>query len=125
MTLNVAISGIALFSYHLDKTAEFYNALGLHLQKSIHGWGPKYSYLDIIEKDGQRVFFEIHEASLEKVNFVNLKFEVDNVGETLQKLITKSALVERPKNKKFRHLTTIAVVQDPDGRSVQLNQRKK
>ncbi len=130
MTTNVALSRISLFSAEMDKAAEFYKAIGLNLQKSVHGWGPHYNYLDIIKNNDQTIIFEIH--SLRPGTVISpqvLGFDVENLPEVFGKLIKMEAILVRPwilkKHPEFLDKCTRVTFQDPDGREVSLNQQKK
>ena len=121
MTSNVILSSITLYSVDPFKTAEFYNTLGLHLNPS-YGWTGYESHLDILEREGQKVFFKIHSAKSPNVIVDRLGFKVENVAETLKKLIELGVDVLRPTDPRVQSHCTIAEIRDPDGRSVTLYQ---
>ncbi|OGN01760.1 MAG: hypothetical protein A3I26_00180 [Candidatus Yanofskybacteria bacterium RIFCSPLOWO2_02_FULL_43_10] len=127
MTIDVAVSRITLFSVFMDKTAEFYNAIGLNLQKSRGEWSGEYHYLDILEHGGQRIFFEIHplKSGLPVVSPHGLGFDVENVPEVLKKLMEMDTPVSRPGNPKMYFCCTLAETRDPDGRTVTITQHGK
>jgi len=128
-TLGVVVSHISLFSPNMEKTAEFYRALGVRLQRSVHGWGPHYHYGDVLENNGVHTIFDIYSLDPEqKISPQSLGFSVKNLGETIKKLLEIGAPLERPAILKRRpelyDKTTYAVFRDPDGRMVSLNQLK-
>lgn len=132
MTSKVVFSGITLFTPDMAKLADFYNMLGLNLKPDA-GWGGINGYLDILEADGQQVFFQIRRSNEgDKVNYINLQFRVENITELFVKCLELGVEIIRPGNKhiwpaikKEPSGLTLMVVRDPDGRSVQLNQLKK
>lgn len=130
MTTNVSVSRITLFSADMDKAAEFYKAIGLNLQKSIHGWGPNYNYLDVIDNGGQHIIFEIY--SLRSGTIVSpqgLGFNVENLPDVIGRLVEIKAPLMRPwilkKRPEILYKCTYATFQDPDGRTVSLTQHEK
>lgn len=126
----MVISRITLFSSDIDKTAEFYKAIGLNLAKSVHGWGPHYSYLDILKNGTQDIIFQIF--SLDAGHMIapqNLGFDVEDLSSVIGKLIEMKAPLLRPfilmKHPEMRDGCTRAVFKDPDGRTVSLTQHGK
>ena len=127
MTSGIAVSYITLFSPNMERLAVFYNLLGLNLKPDA-GWGGIYGYLDVIENNGQSTLFQIRRSMEERVNNVNLGFRVDNVGELFIKLLDMKFKIIRPGNDRtWSHIRnnpsslTMFVVEDPDGRHVQIN----
>ncbi len=130
MTNNVVVSRITLFSAKMDKTAEFYKTIGLNLEKSIHGWGPLYSYLDILENGTQEIVFEIYPLNSEKaISPHSLGFDVENLPQVIKRLMETGAPLIRPqilrKNLGLSDKCTIAIFEDPDGRTVTITQHGK
>ena len=124
MTPNISVSHITLYSTDTDRTAQFYNKLGLNLQKS-GGWGGGYHYLDILRTGDQRVFFKIYSKKIGSEVMDSLGFEVDNVAETLARLIELGVTVLRPGNPRVHKHATVAAVKDPDGRVIGLYQKNR
>ena len=127
MTTNVVVSRITLFSSKMDLAAEFYNAIGLNLGKSVHGWGPGYNYLDVIRNKEQDIIFEIYPLAYGTpvVSPQGLGFDIEGLQQTLQKLVAMDVPVIRPGNPRVYSHCSLAVVRDPDGRSVTLTQHRR
>ncbi len=128
-TSSVVVSHISLFSPNIEKAAEFYRALGIRLQRSVHGWGPHYHYGDVLEQNGAHLIFDIYSLDPEqKISPESLGFLVENMDETIKKLLEIGAPLERPgilkRRPELSDQTTYAVFRDPDGRMVSLNQLK-
>ncbi len=126
MTNNVVVSRITLFSSKMDKTAEFYNAIGLSLQRS-GSWSGYYNYLDIIKNNGQDIIFEIYplEFGSPVISPQGLGFDVDNVPIVLKNLMEMETPVLRPENPRMYSCCTLAIVRDPDGRTVTITQHER
>ena len=132
MTSNVVVSRIILFSKNMDKVVEFYNAIGLNLAKTHHGWGPDYSYLDVLENNEQHFFFEIFplpELGTEAPTVMSpqvLGFATVNLPDVINKLMGMGAPLVRPKILERRpglaSGCTLATFKDPDGRVVTITQ---
>lgn len=130
MITNVVVSRITLFSANMDKTAEFYKAIGINLKKSVHGWGPYYHYLAILDGSGKHVIFQIYPLKEEHVvSPQGLGFDVENISEVIGKLMEIKTLLLRPwilkKHPEMRDGCTYAAFQDPDGRTVSITQHGK
>lgn len=113
------MSLIVLRSPDTDEAARFYEAVGLRFTEEQHGAGPRH----VAATSGGTVV-EIYPATAPTEsggpNDLRLGFEVDDLDTTLSRLVdltdNEPTIVERRGRR-------VAVVLDPDGRSVELNQR--
>jgi catechol 2,3-dioxygenase-like lactoylglutathione lyase family enzyme len=129
-TEGVVLTGVSLFSADIDRTAEFYKAIGLRLQKSVHGFGPNYNYLDVLEENGIHVIFEIHPLRQGQIaSPQNLGFNVVNLPEVVKKLMEMGAPLVRPgmltRHPEWLSGLTLAEFKDPDGRRVRISQHER
>lgn len=127
MIAEVVVSGITLFSTKMDEAAEFYNAIGLDLNKSVHGWGPDYHYLDVLMHNGRKTFFEIYQLQPgSSVSPEGLRFDVENLAKVFRKLTELKAPLLRPlilkKRPELCRSCMIMAFKDPDGRTVTIHQ---
>jgi len=130
MTNNIVVNRITLFSADIDKTALFYGAIGINVEKTFHGWGPLYHYLDILKHNEQSLIFEIYSLpSGAVISPQGLGFDVENLSEIIGKLIEMKAPLVRPRilteYPKFCDDCIYATFKDPDGRTVSLTQQSK
>jgi lactoylglutathione lyase len=121
----VAVSSIVLFAGDAERTAAFYRALGVALEVEDHGDGPEHLAVDL-----QGVHFaifrgagdaagrlpELREAGSAFVGFYveSLDRAVDAVRGLDARILAEHA--QRPWGCR-------ALVEDPDGRAVEINQR--
>lgn len=114
----------------MDKTAEFYKAIGINLEKSVHGWGPNYHYLGVMDNGGQHIIFEIHSLPFGIViSPKGLGFDVENLPEVMGRLMKMNVVLLRPwiltRRPELRNGCTYAVFKDTDGRTVSITQHEK
>jgi predicted enzyme related to lactoylglutathione lyase len=103
----------------LEIVKNFYEALGLRFQEERHGNGPIHFSANV-----QQTVFELYPLpkSIEKVDITTrLGFIVEQLDETIQRL--KGAGVQIVTEPKHTEWGYGAVVKDPDGRSIELNQK--
>ena len=127
MTPNVGISSITLFATDIDKTASFYQVLGINLEKT-GSWSGYCYYLACLTGLGANQFFEVHplQPGHQAVSAQGLGLSVDDVPEVLRNLLELGVPITRkPATPRLyqhcRHVTAI----DPDGRRVRIHQRDK
>lgn len=129
-TVGVVLTGVSLFSADMDRTAEFYKAIGVKLEKSIHGWGPNYNYLDVLAENGICVIFQIYPLSPGQIaGYEILSFDVTNLSEVIKRLMEIKAPLVSPlileKCPALRDVCTLVIFKDPDGRKVTITQHGK
>jgi catechol 2,3-dioxygenase-like lactoylglutathione lyase family enzyme len=126
VTTDVILGRVTLFSANMDLASEFYNVIGFHFEKS-GSWSGKYHYLDIIKHGGQDITFEIYPLSEPGLPSRphGLTFDVRDLPRLLNKLKDMGIPILRPKNPRVHAHCTLAVVSDPDGRTVTITQHGK
>lgn len=114
-----SVSLIVLRSHEVDDTARFYEAFGLRFAEEQHGAGPR--HLSALAGD---TVVEIYPTGTHlepgAPNDLRLGFEVDDLDATLVAVV---ALTENDPTIVDRNGRRVAVVRDPDGRSVEVSQR--
>ncbi len=124
MTPNAGLSSITLFAADMDKTASFYQALGINLEKTCE-WSGYRHYLACLTGYGTNQFLEVHPLQPgQTASAQGLGFNVDNVPEVLRKLLELGAPVTRkPASERLYQYATHITAKDPDGRTVRIHQR--
>ena len=121
---NVSFRSVELFVNDIEKSKQFYEAIGIKLEKSYYSDWPTdikaFQYLGSF-KDGQGLF-HLHSSKEEVVTRDKLWLNVDNVAEIIPKLLATGAEILRPGNSKVYNRATLVYVRDPDGRVVYLKQ---
>jgi predicted enzyme related to lactoylglutathione lyase len=113
----VALREISIYCTDLEKTREFYEAIGIELHKISAEWTHRYYYKAILQNS---LSLEIRLIENDKIYNNGLKFWIDSVPETLKRLSAIGIKIVAP-HKAVRHLDIYrAVVLDPDGRRVDL-----
>lgn len=110
-----SLSLVVIRSRDIDRSAQFYSAIGLQLEKHRHGSGP---YHFVYEQAG--MVFEIYPAQNDtgSTASVRLGFQVAAVDSIVQMLVREGVTVlSSPKTSPWGRR---AVVEDPDGHSVEL-----
>jgi lactoylglutathione lyase len=119
----VEMASLVLFSAAMDDTVAFYRAIGLELDEEDHGDGPVHFATDV---DG--VHFAVfgaadpgHAPAWQHAGSVFAGFYVASLADTVAAVQARGApvLVEH----QVRPWGCRAVVADPDGRPVEINQR--
>jgi predicted enzyme related to lactoylglutathione lyase len=112
-----ALNLLVIRSPDVDRSARFYELLGLVFTKHAHGTGPQHYAAEL----GSAVF-EIYPRTDEKdsTSRTRLGFRVANVDQTITKLQQSGAkIISPPKDTSFGRR---AVVDDPDGHRIELTQ---
>jgi lactoylglutathione lyase len=119
-----SLSLLVLRTTKIDACLEFYRELGLALIEEKHGKGPVH-----YSSSSNGVLIEIYPQSQKNVTehragaSIRLGFTVEALAATLESLETTGARVLRsPALTRWGH---VAVVLDPDGREVQINEPLK
>lgn len=118
------IASLVLFSGHLEQTAAFYRTVGLQLHDEDHGDGPRHLAADI-----GGLHFAIYAAGSSGGRAPRWRepgssfpgFYVASLDDTLTALAGGGAPVLTAHQ--VRSWGCRAVVEDPDGRAVEINQR--
>ena len=115
------LSLLVIKTNQIEKQKTFYETLGLIFQKEKHGKGPKHFSSEIKK---QNIVFEIY--PLPKYQTIpdtttRLGFRVDDLEKTLQTIIELGGKVKNEIRK--TSWGTLAVVEDFDGRSVEVYQK--
>lgn len=120
---NVSVRSLELFVNDIEKSKQFYEAIGIKLEKSYYSDWPTdtkaFQYLGSF-KDGQGLF-TLHSSKEEVVTRDKLWLYVDNVAEIIPKLLAVGAEISRPSPRAYKY-ATLVYVKDPDGRVVCLKQ---
>lgn len=114
---DIALNLLVIRSPDIDRSAGFYELLGLSFTKHAHGAGPQHYAAEI----GSAVF-EIYPRTDEKdsTSRIRLGFRVANLDQTILALDQAGAkIVSGPKDTPFGRR---AVVDDPDGHRIELTQ---
>ena len=121
---NVSVGSIELYVNDIERSRQFYEAIGINLEKSYYSDWPTdvkaFQYLaSFKDREG---LFSLHRRQTEIVTTDKLWFYVDNVAEIIPKLLAIGASISRPHPRAYR-FATLVYVQDPDGRTICLKQR--
>ena len=120
---NVLVGSIELFVNDIEKSKQFYEAIGIELEKSYYSDWPtdikSFQYLGSL-KDGQGLF-HLHSSEEKIATRDRLWLYVDNVSEIIPKLLAVGAEILRPNPRAYAY-ATLVFVKDPDGRVVCLKQ---
>jgi lactoylglutathione lyase len=111
------LSLLVIRSPDIDRSARFYELLGLTFTKHTHGTGPQHYAAEL----GSAVF-EIYPRrdEADSTSFTRLGFRVSNLDQTIATLQQSGAkVVSPPKDTPWGRR---AVVDDPDGHRVELSQ---
>jgi lactoylglutathione lyase len=109
---------IVIKTKNIDELVKFYQLIGLHFDKHQHGKGAIH-YATIIKG----IVFEIYplKGELNADNSLRLGFEVNNLTELMTKLALNNVkIINYPKQTEFGFM---ALVEDFDGRKIELNQQ--
>ncbi len=115
------LSLVVIRTHQPERVRDFYEALGLRFREEKHGNGP----IHFSARVGPAVF-EVYPLpkSIEKVDATTrVGFTVEGLDETIQRM--KAAGVPVAAEPKQTEWGYGAVVKDPDGRSVELNQKQQ
>lgn len=118
-TTAVSLTLLVLKTRQLEQLREFYQALGVELSQDRHGNGPAH-YAGRVGETVLEVYPLAEDAGAVDAT-TRLGFAVGDLGQVVEALRASGAGVTSPPK-----LTTWgmrAVVQDPDGRAVELYQR--
>jgi len=115
------ISLLVIKTNQLEKQKTFYEELGLIFQKEKHGKGPEHFSTEIKE---QNFVFEIYPLSKNQTipdTTTRLGFRVDDLEKTIQRIIELEGKIK----KEIRETPwgTLAVIEDLDGRNVEVYQK--
>ncbi len=115
------LSLVVIRTHQPERVKGFYEALGLQFREEQHGNGPVHFSAQV----GQTVF-EVYPLpkSIEKVDATTrLGFTVERLDDTIRRMkIAGVPVAAEPKQTEWGYG---AVVKDPDGRSVELNQKQE
>jgi lactoylglutathione lyase len=119
----VEMASLVLFSAAMDETVAFYRAMGLEMEEEDHGEGPVHFATEV---DG--VHFAVfgatepgHAPAWQHAGSVFAGFYVASLVDTVAAVRARGALVLV--EHQIRPWGCRAVVADPDGRPVEINQR--
>lgn len=118
------LSSLVLFTGHIEQAREFYRAVGLSLDDEDHGDGPVHSAADV-----SGIHFALFDAKPASGRAPQWRdagssfpgFYVTSLDDTVAALIAQGAPVLVPHQ--VRDWGCRAIVEDPDGRPVEINQR--
>jgi len=120
---NVLVGSIELFVNDIEKSKQFYETIGIELEKSYYSDWPTdikaFQYLGSL-KDGQGLF-HLHLSKEKIATRDRLWLYVDNVSEIIPRLLAVGAEILRPNPRAYAY-ATLVFVKDPDGRVVCLKQ---
>lgn len=120
---NVSVGSIELFVNDIEKSKQFYEAIGIRLEKSYYSDWPTdskaFQYLGSF-KD-RHGLFSLHSSKQEVATRDKLWLYVDNVAEIIPKLLAVGAEILSPSSRVYNR-ATLVYVKDPDGRVVCLKQ---
>ena len=111
---------VVIRSKDINRSAEFYSTIGLHLDKHQHGSGPEH----FTYEHGASVF-EIYprQGENDSTSEVRIGFQVTSVDNVIENLMRIGAtIVSVPKNSPWGRR---AVIKDIDGHRVELTQPSK
>ena len=120
----VGLRSITIYCTDLEKTKQFYEAIGLELHKMHSDWSYYYYNfaelendltIDIVLADAGKIFSNKNVRS-------DLVFVVDDVSEILKNLAKIQTRILAP-HPSTRHNCDKARVEDPDGRPIGLRKR--
>ena len=111
MKLNLLV----LRTPRLEDMKSFYSALGAHFQSERHGNGPDH-YAAILGDDQVLELYPILDGAMPDAG-LRLGVSVEDIGDTLRSIGQTATPLRTPWGLR-------AVVRDPDGRAVELSQRK-
>lgn len=121
---NVSLNSVELFVNDIEKSKQFYEAIGIRLEKSYYSDWPTdtkaFEYLGSF-KDYQGLF-HLQSSKEEVATRDKLWLYVDNVVEIIPKLLALGAEILRPGNPRVYDYATLVYARDPDGRVVCLKQ---
>jgi lactoylglutathione lyase len=118
--LNVRLTLLVLKTRQLDKLLAFFRGLGMEFTHEQHGNGPVH-YSAKLDKTVLELYPLTADSDVPDVS-TRLGFTVENLNAIVQALVQNGVLViTSPKQTVWGYR---AVVQDPDGRSVELYQRQ-
>lgn len=120
----VEMSSLVLFATDAQKTADFYRALGVPLEDEDHGEGPVHAAAEI-----GPVHFAIYPAEIPSGGVTPWRgagsafagFYVDSLDETVASITALGAPLLA--DHQYRPWGCRAMAEDPDGRTVEINQR--
>ncbi len=118
------LSLLVLRTPRIDACLEFYKGLGLILVEERHGNGPVHyssSSNGIIIEIYPQAYSSLSENQVERT--IRLGFTVESLATTLESLGTLGAKVLKPPT--ITQWGNLAVVLDPDGREVEINEALK
>lgn len=121
----VGLKSLTICTTDLEKTKQFYEAIGFEIHKMQNDWSAYYYYFGWLDND---VSFKIVLSGQEKIikedNIdMYLEFTVENVVETIKKLAAIQTPILAP-HPVIRHNCDRARVADPDGRQIKLRNKK-
>jgi uncharacterized glyoxalase superfamily protein PhnB len=118
------LDSLILYSSNLSKTVEFYTKLGLPLEHEDHGSGPVHYACEL--QGAHIAIFESKPGDALKRGFggaTQFGLQVDSVDETFQIAIKAGAkVIIEPQSAPWGKR---AIIEDPDGRPLELNQAPK
>lgn len=108
---------IVIKSADIENLKDFYEEIGLVFQAEQHGKGPVH-YSSVLNG----IVFEIYPLYQDETPSLNrLGFEVQALDELVEKLKSDGVkIISSPKNKMWGYM---AIIEDPEGRKVELHQR--
>lgn len=120
---NVSLRSVELFVKDIEKSKQFYEAIGIKLEKSYYSDWPidikAFAYLGSFED--RHGLFSLHSSEDELATRDRLWLYVDNVAEIIPELVAIGAEILRPNPRAYKY-ATLVYVRDPDGRVVCLKQ---
>lgn len=118
--MSVGLKSLTVYCTDLEKTKQFYEAIGLELHKMQSEWSAYYYYLAKLENNQDiDVVLGNQDMIVEAKGRYFLTFTVDDVAEILKKLESINAQIRAPLVL-GRPGCTHATVEDPDGRLIRL-----
>ncbi|MET3879818.1 VOC family protein [Chitinophaga sp. OAE865] len=115
----INLSLVVIKTNKLHKQSEFYSSLGFQFEYHKHGNGP-YHYASVGEKPVLEIY-PLPKGTEVADHTTRLGFVVDNLSQTIQTLIDIGVkIISEPAHTEWGYT---AVVQDPDGRKIELTEK--
>lgn len=124
MNDNLKINLLVLKSADIEGSVAFYeNLFNIDFQRHSHNGGAIHYSADI-----KGMIFEIYPVNRNKffiqnhaANIVRFGFQVESISELMKKIKNDAIVISKPKETEWG---LIAVIADPDGHRIELNQKK-
>ena len=113
------INLIVIKTHQIERIKNFYEQLGMNFVYHQHANGPKHYSTEI-----EKVVFEIYPLNgieSDGLSSLRLGFDILNLDKLISKLVEKNVkLIAKAKNTEWGY---VAVIEDPDGRKIELKEK--